>query len=39
MKKIEELQIRRNKLLFNGKNINSCGVIKKIERKIRNLYK
>ena len=39
MEKIEVLKEKRNRLLQNGKNIEASGVIRKLDRKIRNLEK
>lgn len=39
MSEIDALKCRRNKLLMNGKNTEGSGVIRKIDRKIRNLEK
>ena len=39
MEKIEALKEKRNRLLQNGKNTEASGVIRKLDRKIRNLEK
>jgi len=36
---LEVLKERRNRLLQNGKNTEGRGVIRKLDRKIRNLKK
>lgn len=37
--KIAVLENRKNVLLSNGKNTEGCGVLRKIERQLRNLKK
>jgi hypothetical protein len=37
MEKIEVLKEKRNRLLQNGKNTEASGIIRKLDRKIRNL--
>lgn len=39
MSEIDALLCRKNKLLMNGKNSEGQGVLRKIERKIRNAQK
>ena len=39
MTMLEVLKEKRNRLLQNGKNIEGQGVIRKLNRKIRNLEK
>lgn len=36
---LKTLKSRRNRLMMNGKNVEGRGVLRKIERKIRNLQK
>lgn len=36
---LKTLESRRNRLMMNGKNVEGRGVLRKIERKIRNLQK
>lgn len=39
MSKLDALIEKRNRLLQNGKNTEGSGVIRKLNRKIRNLQK
>jgi len=39
MTHLEVLIEKRNRLLANGKNVEGTGVVRKLDRKIRNLKK